>query len=207
MGLFSYRFPHEFDARDYVKLIPGKPRYIVLNLTAIGDSSNTEHFSIQAVSTANVSVSCYVSNFSRCPWTNKTEHKSWEVPTPLSGTPSGLWIPCTSISTFSVSPGINFNQTGDWKDPYQFLMFAITASEPSPSSSSPDTPIDDTDDQYITEREMIDPETGLRILKVKKDLTPPKLESDIYHNEALSVEEAATDPHTYVAFSLAICFL
>ncbi len=212
MGLYTFRFPHEFEAKEYAKLIPGKPRYIVLNLAAIGCCSNTKHFGLQAVATSSVSTSCFVSNYSKCPWTNKTEHKSWVTPSPTSGTPSGLWIPCSSISAFTVPAGTNFYQTGDWKDPFQFLMFSLTASEPtseSPSNSASDSEIH-VDYEIIEQGKTVDPETGLVITKVRKDLTPPRLESDVYYNAALDLEvqtEQNEAHKTEVAFSMAISFL
>lgn len=123
MGVYSYRYPFQFD-RKYASLIPGREYKAAINLCTMDCSTNIYAWSIQAVSSAPVDVKCYMANMLEVPFNEYTEHRGW-VPPVVTPDVGRLWIPCTSIPDFQVSPGVNYFKQGEMADTAQFLMFHI----------------------------------------------------------------------------------
>lgn len=144
MSMYTIRVVDDRNC-DYIKLIPGGEYRRALNLSQPGPICVMNSWSIQAMASANVAVKCWISSFIHMPFNDKTENKGWKSPTPNADV-GDLWLPCTSIADFTVSPGTNYFAQGEWNDIAQFLMFQLSPSFPVDSKKLTDSqgiPVDE----------------------------------------------------------------
>ena len=144
MSMYTIRVVNDKNL-DYIKLIPGGEYRRAINLAQPGPICVMDSWSIHAMASADVAIKCWVSNFLHMPFDNKTENKDWITPEPNSDV-GDLWVPCTSIADFTVSPGTNYFKQGEWKDIAQFLLFQISPSFPPSSKKLTDSqgiPVDE----------------------------------------------------------------
>ena len=144
MSMYTIRITDE-KCSDYVKLIPGGEYRRAINLSQPGPICVMNSWSIHAIASADIAVKCWISSFLHMPFDNKTESKGWTTPPPNSEV-GDLWLPCTSISDFTISAGNNYFAQGEWNDIAQFLMFQLSPSFPVNSKQLTDSqgiPVDE----------------------------------------------------------------
>ena len=136
MGVFTYRLAPR--SENYEILTPGQDYRFGLNLGRVGSSANMQAWSIHAQASARVDVQCYIANILKRPFDEYTDNRGWLAPAPNPDV-GDLWVPCTSIPNFSVTPeGIYFQQ-GEFTDTAQFLMFHLMPQFPATSDKKTDT--------------------------------------------------------------------